>query len=130
LIYHQLEKHLTMKTNKIRYIRRVLASLEPLQKIPPKHRPAIAPILTDDCVHKICEGCQNLLRNTFDLDKNEMGKVRRKLKKHKKDIRLFSNPETSLARKRKILANPQTGGGIFSILLSTVIPALVAAITK
>ena len=100
-----------MKTSKIRYIRRVLASLEPLQKIPPKHRPAIAPILTDDCLHKICEGCQNLLRNTFDLDKNEMGKVRRKLKKHKKDIRIFSKPETSLARKRKILANPQTGGG-------------------
>ena len=74
-----------MKTSKIRYIRRVLASLEPLQKIPPKHRPGIAPILTDDCLHKICEGCQNLLRNTFDLDKNEMGKVRRKLKKHKKD---------------------------------------------
>lgn len=119
-----------MKTSKIRYIREVLASLEPLQKIPPKHRPGIAPILTDDCLHKICEGCQNLLRNTFDLDKNEMGKVRRKLKKHKKDIRLFSKPETSLARKRKILGNPQIGGGIFSILLSTVIPALVAAITK
>ena len=80
----------------------MLASLEPLQKIPPKHRPAIAPILTDDCLHKICEGCQNLLRNTFDLDKNEMGKVRRKLKKHKKDIRLFSNPETRKSKSHNI----------------------------
>ena len=119
-----------MKKNKVRYIRQVLASLEPLQKIPPKHRTAIAPLLADDCLHKICEGCQNLLRNTFNLNKREMGKVTRKLKKHKKDIRIFSKPETSTARKRKILSSSQTGGGIFSILLSTVIPALVAAIAK
>ena len=119
-----------MKKSKIRYIRQVLGSLEPLTKIPPKHRPAIAPLLTDDCLHKICEGCQNLLQNTFDLDSSVMGKVRRKLKKHKKDIRLLSKPETSVTRKRKILANKQTGAGIFSILFSTVIPALVAAISK
>ena len=119
-----------MKKSKIRYIKQVLNSLEPLKKIPPKHRMSIVPLLTDDCLHKICESCQNLLDNTFNLNKNEMRKVHRKLKKHKKNIRLFSNPSTSLGRKRSILGNSQTGAGIFSILASTIIPALVAAIAK
>ena len=119
-----------MKKSKIRYIKQVLDSLEPLKKIPPKHRLSIVPLLTDDCLHKICESCQNLLGNTFNLNKNEMKKVHRKLKKHKKNIRLFSNPSTSLGRKRSILGNSQTGAGIFSILASTIIPALVAAIAK
>ena len=119
-----------MKKKKIKYIRRVLTTLTPLQKIPPKLRPSIVPLLTDDCLHKICEGCQNLLRNTFDLGKNDIGKVRRKLNKHREDVRLFSKPETSILKKRKILSNTQTGSGIFSILFSTIIPALAAAISR
>ena len=119
-----------MKRDKIKYIQEVLTKLEPLKKISQKHRTSIVPLLSDDCIHKICEGCQNLLQNTFDLDKNKTRIVQRRLKKHRRVMRLFSKPETSIRRKRKILANQQIGSGIFSILASTIIPALVAAITK
>ena len=119
-----------MKRDKIKYIQEVLTKLEPLKKISQKHRTNIVPLLSDDCIHKICEGCQNLLQNTFDLDKNKTRIVQRRLKKHRRVMRLFSKPETSIRRKRKILANQQIGSGIFSILASTIIPALVAAITK
>ena len=47
-----------------------------------------------------------------------------------KDVRKLASPTTSLLRKRKLLSNQQVGGGIFTIIASTIIPALLSAIVK
>ena len=40
------------------------------------------------------------------------------------------DPDVSRSEKRKILSSEQKGGGIFSLLLGTVLPALVSAFVK
>ena len=45
----------------------------------------------------------------------------------RKDILKIYDPDLSRDKKRKMLANPKFGGGIFSLLLSTVLPLLVSA---
>lgn len=116
-------------TNK-KYLKEVLRNLTPLLKIPKSKRSAIIPLLSDDCIHKICESCQNLLKNTYGFDGKKLRKVRNKFKTRENEIRIFARPTSSLLRKRKILANEQTGGGIFTILASTIIPAIIAALSK
>jgi hypothetical protein len=113
-----------------KYLKEVLRNLMPLVKIPRSKRSAIIPLLSDGCIHKICESCQNLLKNTYGFDGKKLRKVRNKLKNDKNEIRIFARPTSSLLRKRQILSNEQTGGGIFTILASTIIPAIIAALSK
>jgi hypothetical protein len=116
-------------TNK-KYLKEVLRNLTPLLKIPKSRRSAVIPLLSDGCIHKICESCQNLLKNTYGFDRKKLRKIRNKFKSGKNEIRLFARPTSSLLRKRKILANEQTGGGIFTVLASAIIPAIIAALSK
>ena len=119
-----------MKKSKRNYIRNVLTYLEPISKVPPKRRNNIVPLLSDETIHKLCESCQNLLQNTYDLDKRKLGRVTKKLKPMAKDVRSLASPTTSLLRKRKLLANQQIGGSLFTIIAFTIIPALLSAIAK
>ena len=119
-----------MNVRKKKYIQKTLKTLLPLTKISSKQRENLIPLLSDDCIHKICESCQNLLLNTFDLDKRKLTNIKRRLKKSQKDIRLLAKPRTPLLKKRQLLSNEQTGRGIFTILASTIVPALIAALTK
>ena len=64
------------------------------------------------------------------LTKKKLNSIRKKLSTTKNDIRTFSSPTSSLLRKRKILASEQTGAGIFSLLATTIIPALISAVAK
>ena len=48
----------------------------------------------------------------------------------KNEIKTLSNPRSSLKKKRDILAHPQVGHRIFTLLASTVLPALVGLLTK
>ena len=48
----------------------------------------------------------------------------------RKDMKKIIDPDVSRGEKRKILSNLQKGGGIFSLLLGTVLPALVSAFVK
>ena len=115
---------------KEKYIRTVLDKLQPLTKIPSSKSVQLVPVLSDDCIHAICESCYNLLRNTYGLYKKKIRSVKRKLSQSKNDVRSLAKPNTSLLKKRKLLMHEQTGRGIFTILASTVIPALVAALIK
>ena len=119
-----------MNVRKKKYIEKTLGTLLPLTKISNKQRANFIPILSDDCIHKICESCQNLVLNTYGFDKAKLQKIRTKLKGSEKNIRLISKPTSSLLSKRKVLASKQTGGGVFTLLASTIVPALIAALSK
>ena len=119
-----------MKKGREKYVKSVLGKLEPLSKIPRKRSAQIIPILSDDCIHAICESCFNLLQNTYGLDKGKLRRVKRKLYTSRNDIRSMVNPNTTLLKKRKLLMKEQTGRGIFTVLATTIIPALIAALSK
>ena len=119
-----------MKHSKRKYIKKVLSHLEPFSKVPPKKCKNIVPLLSDETIHKLCESCQNLLQNTYGLNQQKLSKITKRLKPLAKDVRRLASPNTSLLRKKKLLCNHQIGGGIFSIIASTIIPALLAAISK
>ena len=119
-----------MNVRKKKYIQKSLRTLLPLTKISSKQRANLIPLLSDECIHKICESCQNLLLNTFELDKKKLANVKRRLKNSQKEVRHLAKSKTSLLKKRQILSNEQTGKGIFTILASTIVPALIAALTK
>ena len=119
-----------MKNKDKKYIKRSLKYLAPLTQVPKKYKSSIVPLLSDDCIHKICESCQNLLQNTYGFDKRKLNMIRKKLSTSTNDLRIFSKPSSSLLSKRKILASEQTGAGIFSLLASTIIPALISAVAK
>lgn len=119
-----------MRKSKEKYIKHVLNYLEPFSHVSPKRTPNIVPLLSDDTIHKLCESCQNLLQNTYGLNDRKLRKITKKLKPLAKDVRQLSSPSTSLVRKRKLLSDQQIGGGIFTIIASTIIPALLSAIAK
>ena len=48
----------------------------------------------------------------------------------RKEILKLCDPDVSRDEKRKILSHQQKGGGIFSLLLGTVLPALISAFVK
>ena len=77
--------------------------LQPLTKIPSSKSVQLVPVLSDDCIHAICESCYNLLRNTYGLDKKKLRSVKRKLSQSKNDVRSLAKPNTSLLKKRKLL---------------------------
>ena len=119
-----------MKKLQKKYLREVVSTLSPLAKIPKSQTVSLLPLLSDDCIHKICETCQNFLMNSFNLDKRRLSYVRKKYNKSKKDIRILASPSVSLLRKRKILRGDQTGRGVISILASIALPALLSALSK
>lgn len=112
------------------YLKKVVKKLHPLVKIKRKEILNLVPLLSDECIHSVCESCQNLLKNTFKFDEKLLKKVKRKLKFARKDIRTLANPKTSLLKKRRLLSKNQTGGGVFSILSTFIIPAILSAITQ
>ena len=48
----------------------------------------------------------------------------------RKDMKKIIDPDVSRSEKRKILSSQQKGAGIFSLLLGTVLPAIVSAFVK
>lgn len=82
------------------------------------------------CIHAICEACYNVLYNTLKLEDTEIKQVKKKLGKIKEDFKKLSERKVSLNIKRKLLSKPQTGEGIFTLLASTVIPALVSLLSR
>ena len=119
-----------MKRGKREYIEKSLKYLLPLAEIPKNKRSSFVPLLSDNCIHKICESCQNLLQNTYKFDKKKLKLIKKKLTTSPDDMRSLSKPTSSLLRKRRILSTDQAGSGIFSLLATTIIPALIGAIAK
>ena len=119
-----------MKKKQEKYLNNVLTALSPLTKIPTKHSMSLLPLLSDDCIHKVCEGCKNFLSNSFNLNRKKINYAKKKFNKSKKELRTLANPSVSLLRKRKLLAGEQTGRGVISILASIVLPALLSTLSK
>ena len=117
-------------SKKKKYIEQVLRQLKPLTKIPANMRQDMTPLLSDECIHRICESCQNLVLNTYGFDQSRLKKIKKQLRGSEKQMRLISRPSSSLLSKRKVLSSNQTGRGIFTLLASTIVPALVAALSK
>ena len=131
-MYHEQSIRIfTMKNRgKKKYIESVLRQLKPLTKIPASMRQDMIPLLSDECIHRICESCQNLVLNTYGFDQSKIKKIKSRLKGSEKQMRLISRPSSSLLSKRKVLSSNQTGRGIFTLLASTIVPALIAALSK
>ena len=130
-MYHaQIDRIFTMKNKgKKKYIESVLRQLKPLTKMSASMRQDVIPLLSDECIHRICESCQNLVLNTYGFDESKLKKIKTRLKGSEKQMRLISRPSSSLLSKRKVLSSNQTGRGIFTLLASTIVPALVAALS-
>ena len=111
------------------YLKKVVKSLTPITKLKTKELINIIPLLTDDCIHKVCESCQNC-QNCQNFNDKTIKKVKKKLKSVKKEFRTLSKPKSSLNIKRSLLSNQQVGKGVFTILSSFILPALLASLTK
>ena len=84
----------------------------------------------DECIHALCEICFNLLHQSIKLQKDKKYRLKQKLKPIRTDVRKLANSKLSVKSKRKLLSNPQVGHGIFTILASTVLPALISALAS
>ena len=84
----------------------------------------------DECIHALCEICFNLLHQTIKLDKNRKYRLKKKLTPIRVDVRKLADSTQSVKSKRKLLSNPQVGHGIFGILATTILPALLSALTS
>ena len=74
--------------------------------------------------------CYDLLEDNIPLPLNKKKKIRKFLKPIQKEINTLSEKNVSVKKKRKILSDPQIGHGIFTLLVSMIIPAILSAITK
>ena len=81
-------------------------------------------------IHTISNCCYRLLEDNFNLPIHKKKSIKLFLAPIKKEIKTLSNPRSSIKKKREILAHPQVGHGIFTLLASTVLPALVSLLTK
>ena len=84
----------------------------------------------DECIHALCEICFNLLHQTINLQKDKKYRLKQKLKPIRTDVRKLADFKQSVKSKRKVLSNPQVGNGIFTILASTVLPALISMLAS
>ena len=82
----------------------------------------------DECIHTICEACYNILNQTIKLTKDRKHRVKKILKPICDDVRKLSDPKLSVKTKREILRKPQVGKGIFTLLATTVLPALISSL--
>merc|ERR1711888_17688 len=81
-------------------------------------------------IHNISNCCFNLICDNIPLHLSKKKKIRRFLKPIRKEINTLSEKNVSVKKKRKILSDPQMGYGIFTLLVSMIIPAIISAITK
>ena len=81
-------------------------------------------------IHIISSCCYNLLKDNIPLYASQKKKIKIFLTPIKKEINIISNEKASVKKKREILSDPQFGEGIFTLLASTILPALISAFVK
>ena len=82
---------------------------------------------TPENIDHISEAVYNVVNGFCPCKK---GAQKKKIELLDKPLKKIANPKTSLEVKRKLLLDKQTGDGIFSILLSTVLPFVIGLLTK
>ena len=81
-------------------------------------------------IHTICNCCFNLLEDNIPLPLSKKKFIKIFLTPIQKEIKILGKKKASVKAKREILSDPQIGNGIFTLLASTILPALVSAIAK
>ena len=81
-------------------------------------------------IHTISNCCFNLLEDNIPLTLTKKRQIKLFLKPINKEINTLSNRRQSIKKKREILSDPQIGAGIFTLLASTILPALISALVK
>ena len=81
-------------------------------------------------IHTISRCCFNLIEDNIPLPPNKKKSIKIIFSPIKKEIISLTNSRASIKKKREILADPQVGKGIFTVLASTVLPALISAFVK
>ena len=81
-------------------------------------------------IHIISGCCYNLLKDNTHLPLNKKKKIKIFLTPIKKEIIIISKKKAPVKIKREILSDPQFGEGIFTLLASTILPALIPALVK
>ena len=84
----------------------------------------------DEKIHDICEACYNILQENIPIKGNKKYQLKKKLKPIKNEIRKLANSKISVKTKRKLLAIPQVGRGIFSAIATVVLPALISMLSQ
>jgi len=107
---------------------RKIHTLKHIKQLKPDQKLDLLKKCPDDCIHTTCEACYNIVNQTIKLSKDRKYRLKKKLRPIRDDIRKLSNPKLSVTTKRKILRKPQVGKGIFTLLATTVLPALISAL--
>merc|ERR1711872_1158959 len=100
-----------------------ITTLQNMKQLKKAERLSFLENCPDECIHALCEVCFNLLHQTIKLEKKKLKPIRVSLRK-------LANPKLPVKSKRKLLKEPQVGNGIFTILASTVLPALISALAS
>ena len=76
-------------------------------------------------IHIISSCCFNLLEDNIPLTYRKKKQIKIFLKPIEKEINMIGNKS-----KREILSDPQIGNGIFTLLATTILPALISALAR
>ena len=110
----------------VKLLKKKFNFLKDVSHLPKRDR---ATYLNDCCeenIHTICEAVDNVMRNICPSNK----RVKNKINVYNKDLKKLANYKTKVSVKRKLLSNPQTGAGVFSIIASTVLHFLMNLLSK
>lgn len=118
-----------MKKSKKAYLSKKIADLELLKSIPKKKHAQFVQMMDEEFIHSICECLHNLFANSFNLKPVKCKHLRQQFGPIKKDVKVLINENSSLKKRKKILGDEQTGAGLFTILASIVLPALISAVS-
>ena len=80
--------------------------------------------------HTTSSCCFNLLEDNIPLPASKKNFIKIFLKPIQKEINILGNKKESVKKNREILSDPQIGHVIFTMLASTILPALISAIAK
>ena len=111
-------------------LRKRIATLQNMKQLKKAERLSFLKNCPDECIHALCEVCFNLLHQTIKLGKDKKYRLKQKLKPIRVDLRKLADSKLSVKSKRRILRKPQVGNGILSILATTILPALISALTS
>lgn len=107
---------------------KILHLLQKSKNVKKKDRKQYFMYCSDDEIHAICGGCKNFLSENIEVEPKKKTYLKRKLLPIKNEMRILSNKDTPLPKKRKLLAKTQVGSGIFSLLAGVIIPTIVSAL--
>ena len=91
----------------------ILDLLQKSKKVKKNDRKQYFMYCSDDEIHAICGACKNFLSENIQVEPRKKTYLKRKLLPIKNEIRILSNKNTPLPKKRKLLAKDQVGSGIF-----------------